>query len=483
MGIVYYNLGFLGSKDVIECSVVDFIGEYVGQTRPKTQAQLDKGLGKVLLIDDAHQLLGGPYAAEALEEITSCLEKPRYARKLVVILAGYFEEMNNLLRKSGVSSLFPNEVNFENLEEKDCLALLDRELAQIDISAPFLKDDRSEDYRKLAKLVRTLSLGPFWGNAKDIKSMAKLMKAVVFKGFFEANRAQVLSNDGFPPPPLPALSGQQAIGCVRRLIEDRKKRSMPPTNPQRTSIPRLHNDELRLAQAEAFFAAPMLHMRIDIAINPAPSQTSLGKGSNQQGNSLGWGSLSSESTGASVSLTATISTMAMTVSDHPSHSFAPQRDQRVFEMEDEEEELDEKRADIDEPKEKSPPLLSSDDKSSTTTALSTPPDASAEAANEDAETRTSATADESTESTQTQPAAQERPAMQEDAAARRTRLKQKYAFREVPSESTKRALRNMGVCPQGFEWRWIDGIRHRCAGGCHFVYDPELRDYMDANGY
>jgi hypothetical protein len=66
MGMIYYSLGYLGTNEVVECSAVDLSGECVGQARPKTRTQLDKALGKVLLVDNAFQPLKGPFELEAL---------------------------------------------------------------------------------------------------------------------------------------------------------------------------------------------------------------------------------------------------------------------------------------------------------------------------------------------------------------------------------------------------------------------------------
>ncbi|KAH8434373.1 uncharacterized protein LDX57_012021 [Aspergillus melleus] len=56
MGKVYYDMGLLSPGEVIETSATDFIGQYNGHTNPKTQGQLEKALGKVLLIDEAYRL-------------------------------------------------------------------------------------------------------------------------------------------------------------------------------------------------------------------------------------------------------------------------------------------------------------------------------------------------------------------------------------------------------------------------------------------
>lgn len=95
---VYYDMGFLASADVIESSATDLVGQYVGQTSPKTQRLLEKAMGKVLLIDEAYRLgEEGPFAKEAIVEVVDCITKPKFKQKLIIILAGYDNDVNQLM--------------------------------------------------------------------------------------------------------------------------------------------------------------------------------------------------------------------------------------------------------------------------------------------------------------------------------------------------------------------------------------------------
>lgn len=129
MGRVYYDMGFLSTHEVIECSASDLIGQYVGQTGPKTKEQLDRALGKVLFVDEAYRLAEGQYATEAVNELIYLLTTPRYDGKMVVILAGYTQDMNKLMAvRPALSGLFPDEITFHNITPLDCVTLLGREL-------------------------------------------------------------------------------------------------------------------------------------------------------------------------------------------------------------------------------------------------------------------------------------------------------------------------------------------------------------------
>jgi hypothetical protein len=79
MGKVYFDMGFLATAEVVMCSAIDLVGQYVGQTGPKTKKLLEKALGKVLFIDEAYRLAEGHFAKEAMDELVDCLTKPTEA--------------------------------------------------------------------------------------------------------------------------------------------------------------------------------------------------------------------------------------------------------------------------------------------------------------------------------------------------------------------------------------------------------------------
>lgn len=75
MGKVFYDMGFLSTADVIDCSASDLVGQYVGQTGPKVIKQLDRALGRVLFIDEAYRLAVGPLLRKP--SMSSSIPSPR----------------------------------------------------------------------------------------------------------------------------------------------------------------------------------------------------------------------------------------------------------------------------------------------------------------------------------------------------------------------------------------------------------------------
>lgn len=87
----------------------DFIGQYLGWTETKTKELLLRNTGKVLFIDEAYSLCSGErdmYGNEALTTLNRYLSE--HADKIVVIMAGYKNLIENTLLKSqpGLKSRF-----------------------------------------------------------------------------------------------------------------------------------------------------------------------------------------------------------------------------------------------------------------------------------------------------------------------------------------------------------------------------------------
>ena len=93
---ILYNLGYIKENKLIEVSSKDLVGQYVGQTAPKTMDVINKSLNGVLFIDEAYTLAvkgENSYNAEAIATLIQAMEN--YRDKLVVIFAGYTKEMQD----------------------------------------------------------------------------------------------------------------------------------------------------------------------------------------------------------------------------------------------------------------------------------------------------------------------------------------------------------------------------------------------------
>lgn len=173
--------------------------------------QLERGLGKVLFVDEAYRLGQGHFAQEAIDELVDNITKPRFAGKMVIILAGYDKDMNNLLRvNEGLNSRFADEILFPSLRPEDCLQLLEDKLRESQIDFPSMQDPSI--YQQLLEPIAEMSRLPSWGNARDVQTLAKgMVRAVYQTNITKVN--QLL---------LPAST---ALNCIHSMLTERCARA------------------------------------------------------------------------------------------------------------------------------------------------------------------------------------------------------------------------------------------------------------------
>ncbi|PBK99914.1 P-loop containing nucleoside triphosphate hydrolase protein [Armillaria gallica] len=220
MGQVYCDMGFLSRPDVIECSASDIIAQYVGQTGPLVRKMFDKALGQVLFIDEAYRLKDGVFAKEAIDEIVDLLTQDRIKGKIVVILAGYDEDINELLSVNrGLSSRFPEEIVFQNLRPEECLAILSKQLKKKDVVLPGLDDKTSGTFVQLAEIFEAWTQLPSWGNARDVITVSQKMISLALQQSSDDENTDLLLDPAY------------AVTCLQEMFTRRQDRSSNLPSP------------------------------------------------------------------------------------------------------------------------------------------------------------------------------------------------------------------------------------------------------------
>lgn len=128
IGDVFAGLGMLEAGTLVETSRVDLVGEHLGSSAMKTKAVVDSALGGVLFVDEAYALCNSGYSGgdafgkEALQVLLKRAEDDR--DRLVVILAGYPDEMAELLSTNpGLTSRFSTRIDFPSYSAAELLRI------------------------------------------------------------------------------------------------------------------------------------------------------------------------------------------------------------------------------------------------------------------------------------------------------------------------------------------------------------------------
>lgn len=121
LAAIYKDLGILKKGHLVETDRSGLVAEYVGQTAVKTNKIIDSALDGVLFIDEAYSLVqggGNDYGQEAISTLLKRMEDDR--NRLVVVLAGYSEEMKQFIDSNpGLQSRFSRYIHFADYTSEE----------------------------------------------------------------------------------------------------------------------------------------------------------------------------------------------------------------------------------------------------------------------------------------------------------------------------------------------------------------------------
>ncbi len=123
---IYHELGLLSKGNLVETDRAGLVAGYVGQTALKVKEVVERAYGGVLFIDEAYALsnsMGNDFGEEAIDTLVKLMED--YRENLVVIVAGYTNEMNRFLKSNtGLISRFNKFINFPDYSNEELLRIL-----------------------------------------------------------------------------------------------------------------------------------------------------------------------------------------------------------------------------------------------------------------------------------------------------------------------------------------------------------------------
>jgi hypothetical protein len=122
---IYKALGVLTQGQLIETDRSGLIAEYVGQTAVKVNTTVDSALNGVLFIDEAYSIVGDKDDSFGKEAVSTLIKRMEDDRKnLIVILAGYTEQMNTFIETNpGFKSRFNRYIDFSDYTPEELLAI------------------------------------------------------------------------------------------------------------------------------------------------------------------------------------------------------------------------------------------------------------------------------------------------------------------------------------------------------------------------
>jgi probable Rubsico expression protein CbbX len=167
MADLLHRLGYLEQGQLVHAMRDDLVGEYIGQTAPKTKRVLDRAMGGVLFIDEAYYLyrIGDSldYGQEVIDILLQVMENDR--DRLVVILAGYKDRMDGFFSSNpGMSSRIAHHLDFAAYELDELTAIGQLMLER---SRYYLSEDAEAALREY---LRRQMAEPRFANARSVRN-------------------------------------------------------------------------------------------------------------------------------------------------------------------------------------------------------------------------------------------------------------------------------------------------------------------------
>jgi probable Rubsico expression protein CbbX len=173
MAELLHRLGYLQTPNLIHAMRDDLVGEYIGQTAPKTKKVLARAMGGVLFIDEAYYLHRATdskdYGQEAIDILLQVMENDR--DKLVVILAGYKDRMDVFFESNpGLRSRIAHHLDFAPYDIGELTAIGKMMLEQ---SAYYLSPAAEKVLRVEVSRMMT---EPHFANARTVRNELELAR-------------------------------------------------------------------------------------------------------------------------------------------------------------------------------------------------------------------------------------------------------------------------------------------------------------------
>ncbi|CAM3223939.1 AAA family ATPase [Vagococcus fessus] len=170
---ILYEHGISQTNKMVEVTVKDMIGQYLGQTSPKTHELIESARGGVLFIDEAYELIpenqNDTYKKEAITTLIADMEN--YRSDLIVIMAGYTAEMQTLMQSNpGLASRFINKIEFPDYTAEELIAIAELELKK---QGQLLEEDAKQVLESF--IIQEKQAGRVDGNGRWVRNILQFI--------------------------------------------------------------------------------------------------------------------------------------------------------------------------------------------------------------------------------------------------------------------------------------------------------------------
>jgi len=173
LGKILYGYGLLSSDEVRIYGKDMIVDKYVGGTLKNVTKMFDESFGRVLFIDEAYMLAKDEHGKEALDQMTDLMENTNYRGKMAIVMAGYEDQINQMLNSNeGLSTRFKYHVLFNDYTNDQLWQIFENEMRKQNL----IIEEECKPYADAYFNYMRRSSRNF-GNARDCRNLKDLVIA------------------------------------------------------------------------------------------------------------------------------------------------------------------------------------------------------------------------------------------------------------------------------------------------------------------
>ncbi len=187
-----YDAGIVAENKLIEVGRQDLVGQYLGQTAPKTQDAITRALGGVLFIDEAYSLTSGhggdSYGEEAVTTLVKAMED--YKDNLVIIFSGYSDKMDEFVASNpGIASRIGFTFNFKDYTADELTQIFKLKVSKTGL---LIKDQKVLD--KTRDVMQYFVSVPNFGNGRFAERVVQMTFEIHAERCMNLQNSEELAN-------------------------------------------------------------------------------------------------------------------------------------------------------------------------------------------------------------------------------------------------------------------------------------------------
>ena len=188
-----YQAGVIKTNKCVEAAVGDLVSIWRNSTPQKVRSKVKEAMDGVLFIDEAYGLGGENNDAyqQALNELIQAMVT--YQDRLVVIMAGYEDRMEDLLKANGgLSSRIAYKLHFDDFNIEELTKIFNQKCQEIG----FRLDEEARPALEACLTARKLD--EFFGNGRDVANLVRDLQGNWSEEYYELIRDNPNSEVNLP---------------------------------------------------------------------------------------------------------------------------------------------------------------------------------------------------------------------------------------------------------------------------------------------